>query len=288
MRLDFLLIGVLSTAVVVPRFHAQTSAPASPRFSDSKSAATDTSLDLPPLPRSEVSLIGGTVMRMDAIRDRIVVRVFGGKDLTLDFDVRTQILQGTKSAASRDIRPGTRIYADTISKEGRIFAKAIRIDAGMPVGEARGQVIDWDAARRVLRVRDVISSQPFSVQVGAATEVRAEGRVVPVTDLISGSLVHVTFRSGSEGTNSAQKVEILARPGSVITFSGRIVVIDLRDGHLTIAGNSGDSTLEVALDSLPQEAKLRLRQGEDVTVQARFDGRRYQAQSIEPVSNLQP
>jgi hypothetical protein len=217
-----------------------------------------------------------------------VIRVFGGKDLTLDFDVRTQILQGTNPVAARDIRPGTRIYADTISKDGRTFAKAIRIEAGVPVGEAKGQVIDWDAATRVLRVRDVISSQPFSVQVGAATEVRAEGRAVPVTDLVAGSLVHVTFRSGREGTNSAQKVDILARPGRVITFAGKIVVVDLRDGHLTLAENASDSTFEVGLDSMSQDAKLRLRQGADVIVQARFDGRRYQAQSIEPVSNPQP
>lgn len=288
MRVNFLLIGLLSTAVVVPCCHAQTSVATPPLRSDNKSAATDTSLDLPPLPRSEVSLIGGTVMRMDPIRDRIVVRVFGGKDLTLDFDVRTQMLQGTNSVAARDIRPGTRIYADTISKEGRIFAKTIRIEAGLPVGEARGQVIDWDAATRVLRVRDVISSQPFSVHIGAGTEVLDEGRIVPVTDLVSGSLVHVTFRSGRESTNSAQKIDILARQGGVVTFVGRIVVIDLRDGHVTIADNSGDNTFEVALDSLSQDAKLRLRQGADVIVQARFDGRRYQAQSIEPVSNPQP
>jgi hypothetical protein len=289
MRVKFLLIAVFSTIVVFPRCHAQTtiSAVPTPR-TDSKSAENDTSLDLPPLPRSEVSLIGGTVMRMDTIRDRIVVRVFGGRDLTLDFDVRTQFLQGATSVSARDIRPGTRIYADTIEKEGKIFAKAIRIGTGMPVGEARGQVIDWDAGTTVLRVRDVISSQPFSVHIGAGTEIRADGRVVPTTDLVPGSLVHVTFRSGSEGTNSAQKIDVVARPGSVLTFAGKIVVVDLRDEHLTLAESRGNSTFEVALDSLPQDAKLRLRQGEDVIVQARFDGHHYQAQSIESVPNARP
>ncbi len=288
MREKFLLLGLLSNLVAVPLGHAQISTPAASVRSDNKSAATDTSLDFPPLPRSEVSLIGGTVMRVDPIRDRIALRAFGGKDVTLDFDVRTQILQGTTSVSARDIRPGTRIYVDTIAKEGKIFAKAIRIGTGMPVGEARGQVIDWDAATRVLRVRDVISSQPFSVRVGAATEIRADGRVVPTTDLVPGSLVHVTFRPGSEGTSSAQKVDVLARPGSVFIFAGKIVVVDLRDEHLTIAESPGNNTFEVALDSLSQDAKLRLKQGEDVIVQARFDGRRYQAQSIESLSGAQP
>lgn len=225
---------------------------------------------------------------MDPIRDRMVLRAFGGKDLTLDFDVRTHILQGTNTVSVRDIRPGTRIYADTISKDGRIFAKTIRIGSGTPVGEARGQVIEYDASQRVLRVRDVISSQPFSIHIGAGTEIHADGRVVSASDLVAGSLVHVTFRSGSEGTNSAQKIDILARPGSTFTFAGRILVVDLRDGHLTLAENASENTFEVALDSLPQEAKLRLKQGADVIVQARFDGRRYQAQSVEPVSTPQP
>jgi hypothetical protein len=228
------------------------------------------------------------VVRTDPIRDRIVVRAFGGKDLTLDFDVRTQILQGMNALSVRDIRPGTRIYADTISKDGRIFAKTIRIGRGVSVGEARGQVIDYDAAARVLRVRDLISSQPFSIHIGAATEVQADGRAVPATELVAGSLVHVTFRSGSEGNNSAQKIEILARPGSTFTFAGRIVVVDLRDGHVTLAESASENTFEVGLDSLSQDAKLRLRQGADVIVQARFDGRRYQAQSIEPMPNPQP
>ena len=287
MRLNLFLIGVLWTGAVVTPCPAQTPVPL-PARSESKSAATDTSLDLPPLPRSEVSLIGGTVVRTDPIRDRIVVRAFGGKDLTLDFDVRTQILQGMNALSVRDIRPGTRIYADTISKDGRIFAKTIRIGTGASVGEARGQVIDYDAAERVLRVRDLISSQPFSIHIGGATEVQADGRAVPATELVAGSLVHVTFRSGSEGSNSAQKIEILARPGSTFTFAGRIVVVDLRDGHLTLAERTSENTFEVGLDSLPQDAKLRLRQGADVIVQARFDGRRYQAQNIEPVSNPQP
>lgn len=278
-----LFLIALLTGSLIPPCHAQT-----PARSESKSAATDTLLDLPPLPRSEVSLIGGTVVRTDPIRDRIVVRAFGGKDLTLDFDVRTHILQGMNALSVHNIRPGTRIYADTISKDGRIFAKTIRIGTGASVGEARGQVIDYEAAESVLRVRDLISSQPFSIHIGAATEVQADGRTVPATELVAGSLVHVTFRSGSEGSNSAQKIEILARPGSTFTFAGRIVVVDLRDGHLTLAENASENTFEVALDSLSQDAKLRLRQGADVIVRARFDGRRYQAQSIEPMSNAQP
>jgi hypothetical protein len=245
--------------------------------------APDRMLDLPPLPRGGVSLIGGTVARMDPIHDRMVVRAFGGRDVTIDFDVRTAVLRGTAPASTRDLRPGTRIYADTILKDRRVFAKTIRIEGSASLGEARGQVTGYDPVKKLLRVRDIISAQPFELRLTAGTEIQSQGQPVQASDLITGTLVHVSFRSGFEGANSAQKIEILARPGSTFTFSGRILAVDLRDQHLTLAEKDSENNFEVALDSLPSDSKLRLKQGMDVVVQARFDGSKYQAQSIEPV-----
>lgn len=247
------------------------------------SPAPDRMLDLPPLPRGEVSLLGGTVARMDPIHDRMVVRAFGGRDVTIDFDVRTAVLRDTTPASTRDLRPGTRIYADTILKDRRIFAKTIRIEGSASLGDARGQVTGYDPVKKLLRVRDIISSQPFELRLTAGTEIRFQGQPVQASELVAGTLVQVSFRSGFEGASSAQKIEVLARPGSIFTFSGRILVVDLRDQHLTLAEKDSENNFEVALDSLPSDSKLRLKQGMDVIVQARFDGSKYQAQSIEPM-----
>src|ERR1700746_1477250 len=51
--------------------------------------------DFPPLPRTEVSLIGGVVTKVDPVRDRLVVHAFGGRDLTIAYDVRTNFVNGT-------------------------------------------------------------------------------------------------------------------------------------------------------------------------------------------------
>jgi len=250
---------------------------------EDRTPAPDRMLDMPPLPKGQVSLIGGTVARIDPIRDRMVVRAFGGRDITIDFDVRTAVLRGTIPASSRDLRTGTRVYADTILKDGRTFAKTVRIEGNASAGETRGQVISYDPSKQLLKVRDIISSQPFSLRLNATTEVRSNGQPVQPGELINGTLVHVVFRSGFEGANSAQKIDILARPGSTFTFSGRVVVVDLRDDHLTLAENARDTTFEVGLDSLSPDAKLRLKEGMEVVVQARFDGNKYEAQSVEPL-----
>jgi hypothetical protein len=290
MRVNLFLMGIVWAAVVNSTCLAQTlTTSPSPLHVEiqGKAPAPDRALDLPPLPKGEVSLIGGTVARMDSIRDRIVVRAFGGRDVTLDFDVRTAVLRGATAVSTREIRPGTRIYADTILKDGRIFAKTLRIETNPSLGETRGQVTGYDAAKGLLRVRDIISSRPLTVRLTGVTEIRAGGEPVQATELVSGTLVRLFFHPGFEGPNSAQKIEILARPGSTFTFSGKIAVVDLRDRHLTLSETNSDNTFEVALDSLSSDARLRLKEGMDVVVQARFDGHTYQAQSIEPVSTSQ-
>lgn len=244
--------------------------------------------DFPPLPKADVSLIGGTVIRIDPIHDRMVVRAFGGRDVTIDFDVRTKVVRGSIPAAVREIRPGTRIYADTILNDRRIFAKTVHIETNSALGDARGQVTAYDAAKGILSIRDIISSQPLTLRVTGQTEIHAGGQSAQPTELVDGTLVQITFRSATDGPSAAEKIDILARPGSTLTFAGRIAVIDLRDAHLTLYESSGENTFEVGLRSLPQNDRLRLKQGMDVIVRARFDGRTYQAQSIEPTSPSQP
>src|SRR5205809_4992480 len=54
-------------------------------------ATHDPLLDLPPLPKNKVSLIGGTVAKLDPIQNQVTVQTFGGKQkMRLGFDVRTR------------------------------------------------------------------------------------------------------------------------------------------------------------------------------------------------------
>src|ERR1700741_777309 len=112
------LLSLLVLALAAQNAGAQVLAPASHACEATpKSANPEDSLSLPPLAKGQVSLIGGIVSRIDPIRDRMIVRAFGGREVMIDFDVRTCVMSGDTVAAMRDVKPGTRIYADTVSND---------------------------------------------------------------------------------------------------------------------------------------------------------------------------
>ena len=83
--------------------------------------------DLPTLPPTKASLIGGTIQRVDRVRDELTVRVFGGGKMKVFFDTRTHIYNGNALGATPDLRVGDRVYLDTILDAGNIFARNIRL-----------------------------------------------------------------------------------------------------------------------------------------------------------------
>ena len=246
-------------------------------------AVQQDSLDLPPLPKGQVSLIGGTVIRLDPVRDKITLRAFGGRDLTINFDVRTCVTRGETLASMRDVKAGMRVYADTILNDGRIFAKTVRVSTNSPLGESQGQITSYDPNKRILRVRDAVSSRGFDVQITANTDIRAQGQPVQAAELRNGALVKVVFESGADTTNRAEKIDLLAEKGGMVTFSGKILSIDLRNGYVTLVEPESQNTFDVGLDSIPEASRNQLKEGADVTVRALFDGTKYQAESVEPI-----
>jgi hypothetical protein len=245
-------------------------------------SSDDPSFDFPPLPKGTISLIGGTVAKVDPIRDRAVVRAFGGRDVTIDFDGRTKVIRAETAVSTREIRPGARIYADTILVNGRTFAKTIRVETSPAVGEVRGQVTNYDPTKGLLSVRDTLSPEPVRVRITSETEIRAGDRPAEPSQLAVGSVVKIGFRAGAEGHGMAQKVDILAQPGSMFTFAGKITFVDVRTGFVAIADQAAAQSYEVAVDRLTPEMKLQLKEGSDVIIHAQFDGHKYQAQTIEP------
>jgi uncharacterized protein DUF5666 len=268
----------------VPPTFAQTSAVPSTKSIEVVPPERSEFPDIPPLPKSSASLLGGTVRRVDPIHDRILLRAFGGGDFTIDFDSRTRVMRGATPAQLRDVRAGTRIYVDSIPKDGRVFAKTLHLESGGSIlGETKGQVLSYDEAHGLLKVRDIISAQPLNLRVTPRTEIRSGDQGINASDLVAGSLVKIRFQGVSDGPSVAEKIDVMARPGSSFVFTGRIAVIDLRDSHLTLDEQSGQNTFEVGLHSLPASEKLRLKQGSDVVVHAEFDGTKYEAKKVEPV-----
>ena len=102
------------------------------------------------------------------------------------------------------------------------------------------------------------------------------GLSAPLQSMFPGTLVRVWFSA----KNVAKEVEILAEPGNSFTFEGRIIAVDLRSRILSLSNDSDQSLHELAFDSLDSGNFSLLREGADVTIQAEFDGNRYEVRSV--------
>src|SRR5512142_1235305 len=70
--------------------------------------AKDPLFDVPPLPEGKVSLVGGTVAKVDRVRNKLAVNVFGGGKMEISFDERSHIYRDGVETTQLGIRKGDR------------------------------------------------------------------------------------------------------------------------------------------------------------------------------------
>jgi len=230
--------------------------------------------DLPPLPHAPSILVGGTLKRLDRVRDQVTVSVFGGGLMKALIDPRTRVFRGTKEVTIADLRQGERVYLDTILDGSNVFARTIRLKADAAVGESQGVVLRYRPSRNALTLRDGLSPVPIEVRLSPSTRFMQGDRSVSSGVLVPGSLVAVTFDSQGNGRDVAREISILAQPGTRYTFSGEILHIDLRNGLLVLNSSTDHKTYEIYLDpsTTPDE---NLHPGSLVTAVTNFEDSRY-------------
>lgn len=239
----------------------------------------DPLLDLPALPKRRVSLQGGTLVQVDPVRNRVIMRPFGQrKKEEFAFDVRTQFTKDGKTIAVRDLRPGNQIYADTIWDGERVFAKSVRIFTGSHQDQEHGQILAFDPGNGSLRVRDELFPDPVDLKVGKDTVIRKNQSPGTTADLRPGALVAIKFQPGSRG--QVYQVDVLATPGAQFAFSGPVTHINLLTHMIGISNRSDSVIYDIHFD--PQRVKItpELQEGADVDIDATFDGTRYFANTI--------
>ena len=260
--------------------NAQPSAAApNSRTTTPPSGDRDPLLDLPTLPKGRVALQGGTLVQVDPVRDRLVMRPFGErKKQEVAFDVRTQFTRDGKNIAVRDLRPGNQIYADTIWDGQKVFAKSVRIFTASHQDQEHGQILAFDSGSGSLRVRDELFPDPVDLKVGKDTVIRKDQLPGTVADLRPGSLVAIKFQPGTRG--QVYQVDVLATPGSQFVFSGTVTHIDLLSHVIGISNRSDSVIYDVHFD--PERVKITqdLQEGSEVDVNATFDGTRYFANTL--------
>jgi len=235
--------------------------------------------DPPSVPKAKATLIGGTVERLDRVRDQVTVRVFGVGRMNILFDPRTQVYRGQTPGSLADLNVGERIYLDTILDGNTVFARSIRLKNVQAVGESQGVIVNYRSDRGEMTVRDAISPTPVRVRLNSSTRFVQNGRAIAPSALLEGSLVAMKFNAEGNGHEVAREVSILALPGARYTFSGQVLHIDLRTGLLVLNSSTDQKTYEIFLDpsSTPDE---NLQVGSVVTVITSFEGSRYVARNV--------
>jgi hypothetical protein len=244
-------------------------------------SGADPLLDLPPLPQAKMTVIGGTVAKLDKVRDRLVLRPFGSKEeLPIVFDLRTKITQNGQPASVKEIRAGSRVYADTMLNGTQVFARNIRIESQYSQGDARGQVVAYDVKNGVLTLREQVSPDPVRLKVTPSTKVEISKRPGSIADVRPGALVVINFVPGASRIGEAQQIRVLANPGESFQFVGKITFVDMHAKHFAIANESDNETYDIRLGPGSSEAAHNLREGRQATVSAVFKGESYEAQDI--------
>jgi len=264
-------------------------APGASRPADTPNEVSDRTLDpvsllpdLPSLPTRKTSVIGGTIDKLDRVRDQFTVRVFGGGKMKISFDPRTQVYKDGSQASASSLRLGDHVYVDTVLSGDKIFARNIRLKSGT-AGEIEGVVVSYEGDRGELTVRDALSPRPLELRVTSQTQLSSTGRSASVGDLIPGALVAVKFGAPAnqkDGANMAREVSVLALPGASITFAGSVRGLDLSTGLLVLISATDGKTYEIYLDPSSIDVNQNLREAANVTVLTRFEGNRYIARSL--------
>jgi hypothetical protein len=264
--------------------------PSSTVAADSSDAAPDVALDpasllpdLPTLPPRKASLIGGTVDRLDRVRDQLTVQVFGGGKMKISFDPRTHVFDNGAEASLSALRRGDRVYVDTILDGSTVFARTIRLKNTSVTGESQGIVVSYRPSKSELILRDALSPQPLKIHLTSQTRLMQGDHAFSAGELTAGTLVAVKFgpQNGDGGRGDvAREINVLAIPGASFTFAGRVTAVDLRLGILVIDSSTDHKTYEISFDPAMAAQADTLRPDTDVTVLTQFEGNRYVARTL--------
>jgi hypothetical protein len=242
----------------------------------------DPILDPPPFPKGVTTLVGGVISSVDRIRNHLTVAVFGGGHWTIYFDERTHIFRNGVETTVLSLKKGERVYVDTMLDNNKrdIFARNIRVGLVALPADAEGQIVEVDASRGRLTLRDSINSGDVHFSVDRNTLISQGSTPVALANLRAGSLVHVKFSPDRPSRALAREIAILAAPGSVFTFVGTIAFLDTHRGVLAVRNASDGKSYDIHFVPGRTSSASQLAVGAEVRIIAAFDSSGYTAQQI--------
>lgn len=279
----------LGGGIVVAQAALVASCPAQPSTSHSADAPTAASFNLPPMPpipAGESTILGGAIRNVDPVLDQFTLDIVGARPMKIQFDERTKIFLDGVSIPVGKLGPADHVSVQTALDGTHVFAESIHILSQSPKGEAQGVVRSYDPQSGKLMVDSDLSPSPLKFFLPVNTPIARVGQPEftasrsGAADLRTGSLIAVAFAPDLEGRAVVQRVTVMAVPGSSFRFGGNVSFLDLASGSLVLVDSSDGKSYRIHFDpsQFPNIAKLHI--GNNVSVNASFEGARYVATSI--------
>jgi len=240
---------------------------------------------LPPVPHGNSTVMGGDIRTIDPVRDQLTLRIAGEKQMKILFDERTHIYRDGVRIPIRELKASSHASIQTTLDGSDVFALSIHILSQAPEGEYEGRILNFDPVTRMLTVEGG-SGEPLKLKVSTAASVARTGPDSFVSggsgasDLRRGSLASVRFEAGTDGTGVANKISILAVPGSSFIFGGVISALDIHEGFLVLVDPRDGQDYRIFFDSLHTPAVPPLHDGQSVRITAEYNGTHYVASEI--------
>ncbi len=245
--------------------------------------------DLPPAPSGVSTILGGEIRNIDPVRDQLTLEMFGERPMKIFFDERTQAFVDGKRIPLLQLGPEEHASIQTTLDGSRVFALSIHILSRSPEGDYEGRVLGYNRRTGELEISEgmsPLSLTPFTVLVSSGTAIvrTGESRFTSSSsgssDLMIGTLVSVQFASNSAGRGVAQRITILAVPGSSFVFSGSIASLNTATGSLVLVDPRDQKSYQIYFDAALFPGTRNLHPGEHVRVVATYNGSRYLASEI--------
>jgi len=241
---------------------------------------------MPAAPGGKSTIMGGTVQKLDLVRDQFQLKSFGQRPMTVLFDERTQVYLDGKEIPLRNLRSDSIASVQTVLDGTNVFAISIHLLSRAPEGEYQGQVLSYDAVTRELTLSSVSSRDPVKLVVPLNIPITRVGQVdlassdLGLSDIVRGAFISLTFKPNDLGQGIASRIEIMATPGSVFVFSGSLFSLDMHTGELILIDPRHEKRYEIVFSPSKLPASQTLHEGDNVRIAATFDGSRYVASSI--------
>jgi hypothetical protein len=241
---------------------------------------------MPPLPEGETTILGGAIRNIDPVLDQFTLNVFGERPIKIQFDERTKLFHDGVAVPIRELGPADHASVQTALDGDQIFAESIHVLSQAPQGDTQGVVESYNRVSGKLTIRSALSPKPLIFFVPGDTPIARVGQPAftsarsGLTDLTRGSLVAITFSPNLDGRAMVRRVTVLAVPGSTFVFGGNISFLDLSSGTLVLVDSRDGRSYTINFSAYRFPAAANLHVGDNVTIDASFEGERYVATSI--------